>query len=105
MKQSHDIVFYTGTYTLTPDLWSTETTKDISKILNIKDIVDYHFVNFGNNGWAYRINYSAPELELRDKEFFDKGLQIFKDKAQAEVEYITLMNIKNSISEDIKDYL
>jgi len=105
MTFTRDIVFYTGTYTLTPDIWSIETIKNFGELLNIKDIVDYRYVNFGNNGWAYRTNYSSAELELRDKTFFDKGLQIFKDNAQSEVEYKAITGIKKAIAAAIADYV
>ncbi|MFA7108504.1 MAG: hypothetical protein WC162_05115 [Sphaerochaetaceae bacterium] len=102
---TRDIVFYTGTYTLTPDIWSISTSKNFAELLGIKDIVDYRYVNFGNNGWAYRTNYSSSDLELRDKEFYDKGMQIFKDNAQGEVEYMAITGIKKAISAAIEDYI
>jgi len=104
-NSTNDIVFYTGTYTITPDIWSIITTKNIAELLDIKDIKKYRYANSGYNGWAYRINYSSAELELRDKTHFDEGLEKFKNNAQAEAEYITVMNVKSYISDAMADYL
>jgi len=100
-----EIVLYTGTYTLTPNIWSTLSTKNFAEMLNIKDIKDYHFVNVGYNGWAYRIDYESAGLEERDKAHFDEDMATFERYAQTEAQYISLMIITESISKAIADYM
>ena len=103
-KISQNILYYTGKYTIPSDIWSIETHVNFAELLSINNIEDYKYINNGFNGWAYRTNYASDALELRDKTTFDEDLVKFKNNAETEAKYKTLLLIKNRISEAISDY-
>jgi len=100
-----DVIFYSGTYSLSPDIWSVVTTKDMTKLVPINDIKEYRYANSGLNCLAYRTNYSSAELELRDKTHFDEAFEHFKMNAQSEAQYMIIMDVQKSIVKAVANYI
>ena len=100
-----DILLYAGTYTLTPNIWSTQSTTNFADILGINDIREYRYVSSGLSGLAYRVNYEAAELEARDKGHFDEQMASFERFATTEAQYITVGLATNAIVAAIENLL
>lgn len=96
-----NIVLYAGTYTLTPDIWSTQSTKNFAEDLNITDIKEYRYIQAGYNGWAYRTDYEDAGLEERDKSQFDEQKASFEFYAGAEAQFIIASQVARAISASI----
>jgi hypothetical protein len=92
--------YYSGTYTLTPDVFMVTSTVNFAELLKISNLEDFSVGSIGLNGYAYRKNYS-PEKEALDRGHFDESIANWKMYATTNMQDRMVKDISKSISQFI----
>ncbi len=103
-RLSRTRTYYTGTYTITPEVFLVSSTINFAELLNISDIQEDAYGLSGSNGYAHRVRYSA-EREASDSKHFTENLENWKRNATPDVQRTIVLEAAEEVSKAIAHLL